>query len=71
MLDLMPEGSLGSGEVPEVGVLWWMEEVVTRRVAVCVLHGHFGLQGPILHLSSRKSTWVIWEAQTFCLSALG
>lgn len=36
-----------------------------------VLQGHFSLQGPILHLSSRKSIWVIWKAQAFCLSALG
>lgn len=52
-------------------MLQWMEEVVTRRVAVYVLQGHFSLQGPILHLSSRKSIWVIWKAQAFCLSALG
>lgn len=71
MLDLMLGGSLGRGEVPKIGVLQWMEEVVTRGVAVYVLQGHFGLQGPILHLSSRRSIWVIWKAQAFCLSALG
>lgn len=55
ILDLMLGGSLRSVEVPEAGVLWWVEEVVTRRMALCVLHGHFGLQGPILQVSSRKS----------------
>lgn len=37
---------------------------------LCVLHSQFGLPRSILHPSSRKDTWAVWEAQMLCLSAL-